>query len=456
MLTHNNPQDTWPNEIQIEFKSYNLKKKKLTFILKTEKPNGDNSIHLQNTLYVRLPQFLEMNLKIDKVNQIFVVSQCGNIESFLNEMKKCFLDHGVKEKNWEEFEKKLIPKKCVKPKQKFDDLPQELKIDSIASYLDMPSVVSLAKTSHLFMNSLNKLWSLRQSFLELGCDPKVVNHVIKTQSVKDYEHLYNRVKSLSLPERKKMKAWQMLCLSGAEEAIRNAIIYEGLTAETIDDNMSGPLHWAAFSGKACGIRAVVSNFLNLNQLAVNKDGANALHMALLSGSEEALEEAGAIHNINVWAKDNDGMNILHNAALGGSSAVMRKIMSSTEINPLEKTSDGTSVLHFAAWSGDTDAINEALTIPGINISALDQEGRSVLHYAAWSGSAAAILLIRQKLKEVHSEINENSKDIDGDDIFCYINDSDALEDEKVAAVEALSLPLDKLDFVSGKHRLYPN
>jgi ankyrin repeat protein len=155
----------------------------------------------------------------------------------------------------------------------------------------------------------------RGMLIKIGLDHTVLDEAInKAQSKLNYKRLYAAFRWLPNIDRFKVnKLWELYCLSGQKELIK----------ELIDRNI----------------------ITNVND-TYNQVGAMPLHYAALSGSVEALKYVITTLGADKLARDNFGRSIVHYAALSHSNTVWGYTVNTLKMDPSAKDNEGQMASHY--------------------------------------------------------------------------------------------------------------
>ncbi len=153
------------------------------------------------------------------------------------------------------------------------------------------------------------------------------------------------------------------------------------------------LHWAAFTGHANVVAALLKKGANAN--AVDTFGYTPLHFAMNREVAGLLIKNGA----KVAAKsDSNGWTPLHRAAFASNKEVAQLLVAEgADVNAKDKL--GNAALYYAAGWSHSKELAQLLITKGADVNAQDKGGWTPLHYAAYAGNADMVkLLIAHKAK----------------------------------------------------------
>lgn len=173
-------------------------------------------------------------------------------------------------------------------------------------------------------------------------------------------------------------------------------IKRGIDVNGTDDNaQSAPLHWAAQSGHADIVQALLSNNANADQ--VNKGGLTALHYAADKGYTEVvtlLIQKGA--NVNVKEYKDNWAPLTYAASKGHYEVVELLVQSGADANTTE--SDGWAPLHFACSEGREEIVNKLIEYDA-DVHCAAKDGLTALHISSEFGYDNLVrILIKHRAK----------------------------------------------------------
>lgn len=216
----------------------------------------------------------------------------------------------------------------------------------------------------------------KKMILKVGCDPKLLDAVIKTNAVKDYHHLYEvyyQIKHVVGAEIK--DSWALMCLSGERSALEYAKKHMGLSRYSLSELVTfdewrnrDAIFFAAFSGNLDAVKYVI------DELGVSVKGGLLSDMFALIGAS-------------------NGMHALEGAALSGNAKMLEYLLNVLKIQEhREQDTHRNNLMHYAAWSGNIDAISyiRENILPPINPEYFGAHGKNVFHCAVQSRNLKAI------------------------------------------------------------------
>lgn len=370
--------------------SYNPSTQELQFRIDKSVPDDENRIlALRKVLRNSLAESAEMNLQHNKVTGLYTISDCNLLTFLLNE-KGHFLEGGISEQNWQEFNAQIKQAGIVikHSELKLTSLPTDAKHRQ-SEFLTTNELAGLSSVSRLFNQEIQSIDNWKVKLIEAGCEQKLLQATINTNAITNYKNLYHAFTLIEVADRKKIvNVWELLCLSGDTTALQYALEKNLMDEKSQNWRGDTPLLLAALSGNPAAIKKA-SEIPGGNPHAQNNQKQNAVLMAALSGNPAGLTAACEIPGINLYLTDYQGRNMMLLSALSGSIAAMEQAY---KILPdITATDDyDNTLLHLAALSGKATAIKWALKFQEIDSIARNQRGENVLLLAAFSGSVAAI------------------------------------------------------------------
>lgn len=225
-------------------------------------------------------------------------------------------------------------------------------------------------------------WRLR--LIDQGFDDHngaLIEAVIKTGAVKDYEKLYRAYNRL-LPSLRKdiIHVWEMLCLSGEEGAFDYAVNHLKMNKNTSGKWNKNPLHYAALSGAPAQVDRALALGIPFN--SESQCGCNVLHYAILSHSPHQVVnvlklEKEKNEELNFTASE--GRNGLHLAALTGHDGIVHEVlnlMSQRKIDVHQPDMYGFNAYNYAVYTGN-ERVKKRLAALGLEQGAKQQDDFSI-------------------------------------------------------------------------------
>lgn len=288
-----------------------------------------------------------------------------------------------------------------------------------------------------------------------GCDEAELTKVFSSHAIKNYHVLQQSVSHIIYQHRKKLKAWELLCMSGDLSALEYAQKHEQLSGVSTGLYDTNALHWAALSGSTEAMDFTIKT-LNISPFSTDDEKQNALHYATLGGtvsaityaietlkipphsvdasgltalheaarshSKEAVDYAINILKIPAHTVNQFGLNVLHSAAISGSAEMMALAVA-IGVNPHAVDVNGMNALHWAALYGHKEAVAFAIETLLIPAQSVCYAKRNILHYAAESGSIEAIHYIRQLNADHDLGLDPMVRDAHGHNAFYWAEKS---------------------------------
>lgn len=130
----------------------------------------------------------------------------------------------------------------------------------------------------------------------------------------------------------------------------------------------------------------------------NKDGWDALHIAVREGDTKIVKELlAAVTDLEkTSSKSKNGRTPLHTAALHGCHVVVKQLLDINNVDCSVKDSCGSTPLHDAVRSGSLETF-KVLVEAGADLTVINNEGYGILHMAAQTGQ---IPVLEHIIKEV--------------------------------------------------------
>lgn len=297
--------------------------------------------------------------------------------------------------------KPLVPQRTKKKFMLFTDVSESALDPILGSLLDVKSVVSLSRcSSSLLVRTVKKSY-WQNNLLALGCEPEVLSRVFRA-NVQNFKKLYQMLLCFYEPKNE-MSAWEMCCLSGELDAIKN-------------------------------IRKI-------ELFLFNKQGVfrNRLNQHLFSGSLDIMKYASEVLKIDPKSTTIQGENALHFAACSGSVESMKYAYEVLKIDPKSVTRYGENALDFAAGSGSVAALKYALEVLNLDPNKSYAIGYRVLLKAAWGDSVEAVRFVRLYYREF--DLKLSWVHLHRANCMGY---QDRSEPKYVAIDKVLNMPLEKL------------
>ncbi len=238
--------------------------------------------------------------------------------------------------------------------------------------------------------------------------------------------------------------WQIACLSGDPKKIKSAIDQKELTDEKRDALGANALHLAALSGSISAVNYVVKK-LKINPLESNNNaGEDVLLYSARSGNVTLMRHVMKefeIHYAESNEKSKYDNDVLLCTAWSGNVDAMHYSTKKLEIDSVDSVDRfGKNTLMCAILSGNVDAVKYAVEKLNLPLTSIDSEKRNALHYAAGiSQNPEIIIYLRKQAKN----LNMNVPDMHGHTPLWY---AEHIQDKTVkeAVVDALKTPLNKI------------
>gem|GEM_PF-6062915 len=293
---------------------------------------------------------------------------------------------------FKEFMQENLKKENVSDTQNYfalGELPEDAQ-QTILSFLDKRTMAVMSMTSTTFNQETKHIVYWHDKLIEAGCDIKLLEHVVTTETIQDYKHLYHVFSKMSYNDRIKItEPWELYCLSGEVNAMFYAIEHEGLTKETKSKNGNNALLYAARGGSVAGID-FANKILKIPANSANDLGYNPLLYAAYLGNVAAIKHSSKDLDLPPTVTAKDKANIHHFAALSGSlSALKHTLKNFKKPNPNSLTEYGENLLHCAGKSGSVKMMEFLIDELKFDPNVVDKNGETFLHYAIRSNDIDA-------------------------------------------------------------------
>jgi ankyrin repeat protein len=209
--------------------------------------------------------------------------------------------------------------------------------------------------------------------------------------------------------------------------------------EHFDLNGKMPIHIAAEVGNVEAVETLVNlggdinalSFYNLNSLQIasmngqdkvirsmlkkesikiitdNHNTFPPLHLAVVAGHLESVNELLSYPNLDVNFKDEGNFTALHHAISLKDTAIFELLTARPTINVNLAASTGLTAMHLAAIEGKLHFVEALLKLPNANSLLKTDSGLTVLHLAAVNNHTSIVQLI---LRQIPSLTNEKNND----------------------------------------------
>lgn len=266
-----------------------------------------------------------------------------------------------------------------------------------ASMLDVKSFIQLSVSSKVMQQEMHHVDYWQKKLSALGYNEKALNKVLTKAKINDFPRWYRALSVFPVSSRAEVKAWELYCLTGEVTAIEYAIkrykLHVNTTKGVYQYTM---LHLAALSGADQAMRHLVQRY-NIPKKAIAVNGDNVLHCAARHGAMQCAIYAIDVLSIDPITTNRDGNNAMHLAALGASVDLMRYLVKRFEILRYSQNRFGGNMLLCAAQGGSVSGIKCAITEFKLSPNSKTYLGANVLYFAAQSHSVATLSYVVNEL-----------------------------------------------------------
>lgn len=285
-----------------------------------------------------------------------------------------------------------------------ENLPDTFKRQLYVKYLQKDGLSTLAQTASTFYRKCTNSYYWVQQSIKIGCPNDILKSAQRTQCIHHYKNLYHTLLRLTLEQRKNIKLWELLCLSGEPRAIHYAKSKALLPQQYLTED---PLTFAALSGSRSGMEYCIKvlNFNPINDHLRLNEPDRLLLNTIKSGSISCLNYL--IHHLNFLMqlssvidkknitisnyRNNNDWSLLHLAAGAGHEHMVKHLVLNWGMRNINATTNNGSTVFLTAALGGNVNILKFLHVMGANTHAVDNKSRNALHLAAFSGNTAAVL-----------------------------------------------------------------
>eukprot|EP00931_Biecheleriopsis_adriatica_P047466 TRINITY_DN27369_c0_g1_i1.p1 TRINITY_DN27369_c0_g1~~TRINITY_DN27369_c0_g1_i1.p1 ORF type:complete len:326 (-),score=73.82 TRINITY_DN27369_c0_g1_i1:56-1033(-) len=175
-----------------------------------------------------------------------------------------------------------------------------------------------------------------------------------------------------------------------DEIVRLCLL--GTSVNTVNNFGETPLHLAAARGHEQAVRLLVKLGAEVNVVAAEASGVQAVHVAAAGGHESLLR-----HLVNckadAKARDADGLTPVHHAAAGGFDATVRTLVDMFGADAKARDNDGLAPLHAAAHKGHDSTVRLLVADFGADANVADNDGETSLHMASMEGRESTVRIL---------------------------------------------------------------
>ena len=145
-------------------------------------------------------------------------------------------------------------------------------------------------------------------------------------------------------------------LSQEEKSKNEKIFKDFINAKTEGDNLTA-LHFASFRGNIKIIQLLIANFAEIN--ALSSHGLNMIHKAAQGNKPSAIVYFNKKYNMDLTAAEENNMNALHLATISGMENAVIFLLS-LGLDPNIKDKIGYTALHYAVKHNQKRIIKKLL------------------------------------------------------------------------------------------------
>ena len=145
-------------------------------------------------------------------------------------------------------------------------------------------------------------------------------------------------------------------LSQEEKSKNEKIFKDFINAKTEGDNLTA-LHFASFRGNIKTIQLLIANFAEIN--ALSSHGLNMIHKAAQGNKPSAIVYFNKKYNMDLTAAEENNMNALHLATISGMENAVIFLLS-LGLDPNIKDKIGYTALHYAVKHNQKRIIKKLL------------------------------------------------------------------------------------------------